>query len=116
IYALPLHRNGEVVGALALFHDTSYIDKQVSRTLRDSLLNALVQTILISGLALVLVRWTFTGPLTRTANWLRTLRTGQTNAMASHSNVEILDQINHEVKHLANDLSTARAVAEEEAR
>src|SRR5713226_6647844 len=33
IYALPLHRNGEVVGALALFHDTSYIDKQVSRTL-----------------------------------------------------------------------------------
>jgi len=59
-------------------HD--YIDRQVSRTLRDSLLNALVQTILITGLALILVRWTFTGPLTRTANWLRTLRTGQASA------------------------------------
>jgi len=116
IYALPLHRNGGVVGVLALFHDTSYIDKQVSRTLRDSLLNAFVQTVLITGLALILVRWTFTGPLTRTANWLRTLRTGQAGAGAAGSTGEILDQLNHEVTHLAKDLNTARAVAEEEAR
>ena len=116
IYALPLHSNGEMAGTLALFHDTSYIDKQVSRTLRDSLLTAFIQTLLITGLALILVRWTFTGPLTRTAKWLRTLRTGQPNAPAALSNGEILDQINHEVTHLARDLSTARATAEEEAR
>jgi len=116
IYALPLHRNGEIAGALALFHDTSYIDKQVSGTLRDSLLNAFVQTILITGLALILVRWTFTGPLTRTAKWLRTLRTGQTSASPFFGQGEILDQINHEVKNLAHDLNTARAAAEEEAR
>jgi alpha,alpha-trehalose-phosphate synthase [UDP-forming] len=116
IYALPLHANGEVAGTLALFHDTSYIDTQVSRTLRDSLVTALVQTLLITGLALILVRWTFTGPLTRTAKWLRTLRTGQANAPPGHSNGEILDEIDHEVKHLARDLNTARATAEEEAR
>jgi trehalose 6-phosphate synthase len=116
ICALPLHRNGEVVGTLALFHDTDYIDTQVARTLRDSLLNALVQTLLISLLALVLVRWTFTGPLTRTANWLRTMRTGHPNALAAAPQGEILDQIDHEVKHLAQDLNTARAAAEEEAR
>jgi trehalose-6-phosphate synthase len=116
IYGLPLHRNGEVSGSLALIHDTSYIDRQVSRTLRDSLLNAFVQTILITGLALILVRWTFTGPLTRTANWLRTLRTGQSSAGSAVAKGEILDQLNHEVTHLAKDLNTARAVAEEEAR
>ncbi len=116
IYALPLQRNGEIAGTLALFHDTSYIDKQVSRTLRDSLLNAFVQTILITGLALILVRWTFTGPLTRTASWLRTLRTGQTNTHPALVQGEILDQINREVTHLARDLNTARAAAEEEAR
>jgi trehalose-6-phosphate synthase len=116
IYALPLHRNGEVAGTLALFHDTTYIDKQVSRTLRDSLLNAFVQTLLITGLALILVRWTFTGPLTRTAKWLRTLRTGQANAPPALPQGEILDQLNHEVTHLARDLNTARATAEEEAR
>jgi trehalose 6-phosphate synthase len=116
IYALPLHRNGEIAGTLALFHDTSYIDKQVSRTLRDSLLNAFVQTVLITGLALILVQWIFTGPLRRTAKWLRTLRTGQPNAPPALSNGEILDEITHEVTHLARDLNTARAAAEEEAR
>src|SRR6267378_4825190 len=82
IYALPLHSRGAMAGTLALFHDTSYIDRKVSLTLRDSLLTALVQTLLITGLAFVLVRWTFTGPLTRTAKWLRTLRTGQPNVPA----------------------------------
>jgi len=115
IYALPLHSNGEMAGTLAVFHDTNYIDLEVSQTLRDSLLTAFIQTLLITGLAFILVRWTFTGPLTRTAKWLRALRTGQANAPAL-SNGEILDEINHEVTHLARDLSTARAAAEEEAR
>ena len=116
IYALPLHRDDEVVGTLALFHDTSYIDKQVSRTLRDSLLNAFVQTVLITGLALILVRWTFTGPLTRTATWLRTLRTGQPHGPPNVPQGEIFDALHQEVTHLARDLNTARAAAEEEAR
>jgi len=67
IFALPLHRDGQAAGTLALFHDTSYIDTQVRHTLRDALLNAAIQTLLISGLAIVLVRWTFTAPLARTA-------------------------------------------------
>jgi alpha,alpha-trehalose-phosphate synthase [UDP-forming] len=116
VYSLPLRSNGELTGTLALFHDTSYIDKQVSRTLRDSLLTAFIQTLLITGLAFILVRWTFTGPLTRTAKWLRALRTGQANAPPALTNGEILDEINHEVTHLARDLSAARAAAEEEAR
>ena len=116
IYALPLHRDDEIIGTLALFHDTSYIDKQVSRTLRDSLLNAFVQTVLITGLALILVRWTFTGPLTRTATWLRTLRTGQPHGPPNVPQGEIFDELHQEVTHLARDLNTARAAAEEEAR
>src|ERR1700693_598469 len=56
VYAMPLHRNGQTVGVLVLIHDTSYIDTQVSHTLRDSLVNALVQTLFITGLALILVR------------------------------------------------------------
>ena len=116
IYALPLHNRGAMAGTLALFHDTSYIDRQVSRTLRDSLLTALIQTLLITGLAFILVRWTFMGPLTQTAKWLRTLRTGHPNAHAALPQGEILDQINTEVTHLARDLHSARAAAEEEAR
>ena len=116
VYGLPLHRNGQLVGTLALVHDATYIDRQVAHTLRDSLVNALVQTLLITGLALILVRWTLTGPLNRTAKWLRTLRTGQSHAPPSLPEGELFDQLHHEVTHLARDLSAARASAEEEAR
>jgi trehalose-6-phosphate synthase len=121
IHAVPLHRNDQLAGALALFHDTSYIDVQLTHTLRDSLLNALVQTFLITGLALVLVRWTFMRPLSRTAHWLRTMRTGTANGSKPppalpQGQGEIFDQLHQEVTHLARDLNTARATAEEEAR
>jgi trehalose-6-phosphate synthase len=121
ILACPLHQNDDLAGALALFQDTSYIDVQVAHTLRDSLVNALVQTLLITGLALLLVRWTFMRPLRRTAHWLRTMRTGTANGAKPPPGLlrgqgEIFDQLHQEVTHLANDLNTARATAEEEAR
>ena len=121
ILACPLHRDNQLTGTLALFHDTSYIDVQVDHTLRDSLVNALVQTLLITGLALVLVQWTFMQPLKRTAHWLRTLRTDGANGAKIPPGLpqgqgEIFDQLHQEVTHLAHDLSTARATAEEEAR
>ncbi len=83
VYALPVHRDGQLAGTVAVVHDTAYIERQVGRTLRDSLVSALVQTLFIAGLALILVRWTLTGPLNRTAKWLRTLRTGQAHAPPS---------------------------------
>jgi trehalose 6-phosphate synthase len=116
IYALPLRHHGQTVGTLVVMHDTSYVDTQISHTLRDSLLHAIIQTLLITAIALVLVRWAFTGALTRTANWLRMLRTGQSHAAPDLAQGEIFDQINQEVTHLAHDLSVARATAEEESR
>ncbi len=116
VYAVPLRRNGKAVGSLALFHDADYIDKQISRRLRDLLVNAAVQTLFITGLALLLVRWTFTEPLKRTAKWLRTLRMGQAHGAQILEKGEIFDQLHMEVRHLANDLHAARATAEEEAR
>lgn len=120
IQGVPLHDdNGDLSGVLALFNDASYIDTQVAHTLRDSALNAFVQTLLITGLALILVRWTFMRPLRRTAHWLRRLRTGDVDSAKPPPGLpegEIFDQLHREVTHLARDLSTARATAEEEAR
>lgn len=118
IHAVPLHHDEAVAGALALFHDTSYIDTQLNHALRDSLVNGFVQTIFITALALILVRWAFTEPLKRTAHWLRILRTGAHDVKGSPGlpQGEIFDQLHKEVTHLARDLTTARATAEEEAR
>ncbi len=116
ISALPLHRNGKTAGTLAVFYDASYIDTRNSYALRDALLSALIQTLLITLMVLVLVRWTLTGPLARTAKWLRTLRAGAPHDPGALPEGEIFDQIHKEVAHLAQDLNTARATAEAEAR
>jgi trehalose-6-phosphate synthase len=115
VYALPLHLRGQTVGTLVVLHDTSYIDTQISHTLRDSLLNAAIQTLIISLLAVVLVRWNFTDPLAQTTKWLRMLRTGQSPAVPVLTQGEVFDQIHQEVTHLARDLKVARASAAEEA-
>ncbi len=116
LFAAPLHRDGKSAGALLVIYDASYIDSRILRTLRDSLLTALLETLLITLLALILVRWTFTDPLQRMAKWMRTLRTGQRAAPPVLPQGELFEQINKEVTHLARDLNAARAAAEQEAR
>jgi trehalose 6-phosphate synthase len=115
-YSLPLHRQDKAEGALLLIYDTSYIDSRVLRTMRDALLTALLETILITGLALVLVRWTFLDPLRRTVQWIQNLRSGGSGEQHPLPEGELFDEMKVEVTHLARDLGVARAVAEEEAR
>jgi trehalose-6-phosphate synthase len=116
LYAVALHRNDAVSGSLVLVYDTSYIRQRVAQALRDSLLNTLVQTLLITGLAFFLVRWTFTSPLAKTAKWLRSLRADPSEMTEALPRDEIFDEIHIEARHLARDLSSARAAAQEEAQ
>jgi trehalose 6-phosphate synthase len=116
VYALPLHRDTEHTGTVLVIFDTSYIDDRLSHSLRDSLLTALLQTILITALAFVLVRWNITAPLARTAKWLVTMRAGSSDTSSELPKGELFDQIHTEVKHLAHALNTARAAAQEEAQ
>lgn len=116
LYAVALHREREVNGSVMVLYDSSYIHDRVMLAFRDSLLNTLVQTLLITGLAFFLVRWAFTSPLTRTAKWLRSLRANPSDTQSSLPEGELFDQIHTEARHLARDLSSARAAAQEEAQ
>jgi trehalose-6-phosphate synthase len=116
VYGLPLHRSTRIAGSLGIFLDADSIEGRVSRTLRDSLVNASVQVLLTVPLVLLLVRWNFTDPLTRMTLWLHTLRTGQPDAPPALPPSEVFDGLHHEMKHLAIDLGAARASAESEAR
>ena len=117
IYAVPLHHNGEVNGSLIVVYDTGFIESRLGHTLRDSLVNTLVQTLLITAFAFLLVRWTFASPLAKMAKWLRTLRAGSpSETPPTLPQGEIFDQLHNEVRHLAHDLTSARAAAREEAQ
>jgi trehalose 6-phosphate synthase len=115
-YGLPLHRSGHVAGSLGLFLDADYIEARVSRTLRDSLVNAGVQVLLTVPLMLLLVRWNYTDPLARMTVWLRTLRAGEPDAPPQMPPTDIFHKLHDEMTHLAHDLGAARASAESEAR
>ena len=116
IYALPLHHDKHVVGSLAVVYDTAFIDARVAHTLRDSLLTTLLQGLLITALTLFLVRSNFTAPLAKTARWLRNLRSDPSHMGQPLPEMDMLAQIHAEARHLARDLSTARAAAQEEAQ
>jgi trehalose-6-phosphate synthase len=116
IYRLSFDIDDQAEGTIAIVYDTSYIDARLAQTLRDALLTALLQTILITGLALLLVRTLLTKPLARTAKWLRSLRSGAAQTTPLPPEDEAFDQLHREAAHLANDLHAARASAEEEAR
>jgi trehalose 6-phosphate synthase len=115
-YAVPVYSWDGVPRTMAVAYDATSIDAQVSRTLRDWLLFAAVQMLVTVPIALLLVRWTFTDPLTRMAVWLRTLRNGEAEHPPATPQAGFLDELKHEVTHLARDLGTARATAEREAR
>jgi len=116
IYALPLHRHDEVAGTLVLFHDATFIYAHAAQMWRETLANAAVQTLLIALMAFLLLRWTFTGPLKKTANWMKTLRLGHAAPPTNLPGGEVFDQLTHEVTHLARNLDAARAAAQEEAQ
>jgi trehalose-6-phosphate synthase len=116
VYALPIHGNGGVEGVLALFHNASFIEMQSFRLWRDTFLRLLVETLLIAFICLLIIRISILEPVTKTAQWLRALRTGKGLRSAPLPAEELFQPIAHEASQLAKTLEVARAAAEEEAR
>jgi trehalose-6-phosphate synthase len=119
VFALPLRGDsGIVLGALAIFHDTAYIDAQGLATLRRALASVLVQTVFIVAVTLLVLRWGLGQPAERLAIWLRDLRTGRASAGSEPElpGEEVFGPLKREAAHLATSISHARAAAEEEAR
>lgn len=114
-YAVPLHQAGGVAGALAIFHDTDYIDAQSSHIWWDTSLRVLVQVLLIALITLLIVRWSIQGPIASMAQWMRAQRSGRTSPRPEMAG-DLFKPLAHEVTTLARSLAAARSAAEEEAR
>ncbi len=113
IYALPLHKDDELVGALAIVHDATYIDAQKAQVWRETFFRVLAQVFLIALITLLIVRWSITGPIARAAQWMKALRTGR--ATAQVPDIDLLHPLAKEVKSFAQSLAAARNAAEQEA-
>jgi alpha,alpha-trehalose-phosphate synthase [UDP-forming] len=115
-FAMPLHRDDEVIGGLALVHNVDYIRAQNLRTWREAFLRTLVQVFLIAFITVLIVRWSITGPIARAAQWMRALRMGRISSRQQMPDLDLFKPLAWEVVTLAESLSQARSAAENEAR
>ena len=117
ICVLPLHRREKLLGALAIIHDAGYIRAESLRIWRETFLSALAHVFLIALITLLIVRWSIEGPIARTANWMRALRTGRASSTRIKvPDLEIFRPLAREVATFAESLNTARSAAATEAR
>jgi len=116
IFALPLRRQDDVAGGLAVVHDARYIHAQSLRTWREAFVRVLVQVVLIVFITLLIVRWSIAGPIARAAQWMRALRMGRVSSRQQMPDLDLFRPLAWEVVTLAESLSQARSAAENEAR
>jgi alpha,alpha-trehalose-phosphate synthase [UDP-forming] len=116
ILVVPLHRESETVGAVAVVHDVGYIRAQTLRAWREAFLRVLVQMFLIVFITLLIVRWSIAGPIARAAQWMRALRMGRISSRQQMPDLDLFRPLAREVATLAESLSQARNAAENEAR
>jgi alpha,alpha-trehalose-phosphate synthase [UDP-forming] len=117
IYALPLHKDENLIGSLAIVHDAGYIHAESLRIWRETFLSALAHVFLIVLITLLIVRWSIAGPIARTAHWMKALRTGRAaSARIKPPDMELFRPLAREVATLAQSLNTARTAAALEAR
>ncbi|MBI3398450.1 MAG: trehalose-6-phosphate synthase [Deltaproteobacteria bacterium] len=117
LFTLPVSHEDRIIGAMALFHDASYIDIRLKEIWKHNLLRFVTSSLLIIVITLLVVRWSITGPIAQIAQWVRELRIGgRAGQSAALPRGDVLAPLISEVTHLAKSLALARARAEEEAR
>ena len=116
IYALPLHRGGEVAGVLLLFHDASFIEAQSLQIWREAIWHVVAQVVLIILITFFVIRWTILRPIKKVAQWMRDLRDGKAAPPPYALAKGFLGPLSTEAAYLAQHLAEARATAKEEAR
>jgi trehalose-6-phosphate synthase len=115
IYALPLHQGDEVIGGLIIVHDAGYIREESLHIWRETFLRVLAYVFLIVLITLLIVRWSIAGPIARTAQWMRALRTGRISSRQNATDLDLFRPLVREVAAFADSLNQARSAAETEA-
>jgi alpha,alpha-trehalose-phosphate synthase [UDP-forming] len=114
----PIHYGNRLEGALAIAVDASYIRTDGFDLWRRSFWRIVALVVLIAGITAVMVRWFLLRPMTRVAEHLRQLRTGQaeTAEVAADDDLGLFSPIAREMETMAESLRAARAAAAAEAR
>lgn len=117
-YYLPLHAHSpeKIDGILGIFHDAGYIEAQSEQIWRETLWHVIAQVLLIVFVTVLIIRWTIILPISRTAQWMKDLRSGRASPRPPLPKDDFFGPLSREVVNLTRSLAEARATAAEEAR
>jgi trehalose-6-phosphate synthase len=115
LYALPLHHEGGIIGALAIFHEVGYIDTQVAGVWRETILRVAVMALLVVLATGLIVRWSIEGPIAQTVQWMRKLRAGEALERPTFPDGDLFKPLARELTSMARSLEAARAAVDEKA-
>jgi len=116
LYPLSLTFNKNEKARIVLFTNISYIDYDLFRIWKRTLLRLLAQMILISLVTLLIVRWNLVDPIIQMTEWMKNLRVGDAHEHAPPIKGDIFAPLAREATTLATNLQSARRAAQNEAR
>ncbi|HEU5321444.1 MAG TPA: trehalose-6-phosphate synthase, partial [Methylomirabilota bacterium] len=116
VHVVPLQGDDKVVGAAAVLLDAHYLESSEWNLWRRTAVRMGVLAVLLTGITLVLVRWSVTRPVARIAEWTKQLKAGQPVAPPPEADASLFGSLATEVTGLARTLARARNAAEQEAR
>jgi trehalose 6-phosphate synthase len=116
LFAIPLHREEGVGGALVIIHDPSYIHERISHIWRNNFIRFLINALVISLTTILLIRWSITGPIAKMADWMKHFRTGRRKHYLNPPVGGFFEPLTKEITQMAKSILLAREAVEEEAR
>jgi trehalose 6-phosphate synthase len=115
VYVTPIQGDDKPIGALAVFMDTAHLDAAEWERWQYNGLRFLVLALVVSLITVVIVRITITRPMTKMAQWTKTLKTGKPVPPPDSADASLFGPLALEVHGLARSLHSARRAAEYEA-
>ena len=116
LYPLSVALEGGGAARIILFTNVSYIDYDLFKIWKRTLIRLLAQMILISLVTLLTIRWNLVDPVIQMAEWMKNLRIGDAHGHAPPIKGDIFAPITKEATTLATNLQAARRSAQNEAR
>src|SRR3989339_741101 len=116
LYPLSVTLDGGDIARIIIFTNVSYIDYDLFKIWKRTLIRLLAQMILISLVTLLTIRWNLVDPVIQMAEWMKNLRMGDPHGPAPPLKGDIFAPWAREATTLATNLQSARRAAQNEAR
>ncbi len=115
VYATPLIQDERPAGALVVVLDANHLGAAEWSLWQDNALRFLALALVVSLIALVMVKSRLLRPMARMSEWTRALQSGRIVAPPDVSDVDLFGPLATEVSRLAGNMLRAQAAAEQEA-